>query len=91
MTRFFEYYNLLKIDEDKARFYIAQIALTIAYLHSMGRKYNNLTLDDFYLDDKGYLRLTKNEIFMLDLNNAFIYESKNDYLAPEIISNECSN
>ena len=84
------FYNnhLPKYDEDEVRFYIAQIALLIEYLHSIGRKYNNLIPDDFFLDDKGYLRLTKNKKLDLDLDNAFLFVGHEEYLAPEIISNK---
>lgn len=52
LEHFFDNNKLPKNDEDKARFYITQIALTIEYLNSIGRKYNNLKLEIFFWMEK---------------------------------------
>ena len=84
--------NLIKYgiyDEDKVRFYGAQIALALEYLHKNGIVYivyGNLKLQNILIDDKGYLKLVCFDMIRqlknADLNNGFY--SIQEYLAPEI-------
>ena len=77
-------------DEDKVRFYGAQIALALEYLHKKGVVYGNLRPKNILIDDKGYLRLVgfgfnkqlENEDHQ-DLNTGFC--DFQEYLPPEII------
>ena len=80
-------------DEDKVRFYGAQIALALEYLHKKGVVYGNLRPKNILIDDKGYLRLVgfgfnkqlENEDHQ-DLNTGFC--DFQEYLPPEIIKKE---
>lgn len=80
--------NSFRFNEDNTRFYAAQIALGKEYLHSIGRKYVNLMPENIFIDNKGYIRLTKIEKIEehLDLDKAFLVDDKNNYLAPELYS-----
>jgi serine/threonine protein kinase len=44
-------------DEDRVRFYAAQIALAIDHLHSFGIIYRDLKPENILMDDEGYLKL----------------------------------
>ena len=78
-TRFFS--------ESRAKFYIAQIALAIQYLHDKDIVYRDLKPENVLIDEKGYLRLAdfglskklKND----ELTNSFC--GTPEYLAPEIV------
>ena len=85
-------------EEEKVRFYGAQIALALDYLHSKGITYSNLKPENILMDDKGYLKLADFGISKLlkygekCLDDAFLGEQEyQEYLAPEIINLEDHN
>jgi serine/threonine protein kinase len=46
-----------QFDEDRVRFYAAQIALAIDHLHSFGIIYRDLKPENILLDDEGYVKI----------------------------------
>ena len=82
-----------KLEIEEIRFYIAQIALTINYLHSKGIIYRDLKPENILLDHLGYIKLVdfglSKEISPQNFTSTFCGTS--DYLAPEIIKKENYN
>ena len=76
--------------EQKVKFYAAQIAIAIQYLHDMGYIYRDLKPENILIDEKGYLRLTDfglaKKIKEGEKTNSFC--GTPEYLAPEIINGE---
>ncbi|CAD8177056.1 unnamed protein product [Paramecium octaurelia] len=76
-----------KFSEDVAKFYAAQILLSLEYLHSNGIVYRDLKPQNILLE-KGYIKLTD---FGLSTRNDGLQFSQCgtiDYLAPEVLGNQ---
>ena len=87
----FQYLKTIKhFGEQKAKFYAAQIAIALQYLHDMGYIYRDLKPENILIDEKGYLRLTDfglaKKIKKGERTNSFC--GTPEYLAPEIIKGE---
>jgi len=88
------FYHLRKnkfFNEDKARFYIAEIILGIEYLHKLNCIYRDLKPENILLDREGHIRLTdfglsKITISIQDEGHiAYTICGTPEYLAPEIL------
>ncbi len=77
-------------DEDKVRFYGAQIALALEYLHSKGIVYRDLKPENILMDEEGYLKLADFGMAkkLKDDEKAMSFCGTPEYLAPEIITME---
>ena len=44
-------------EEDRVRFYAAQIALALDFLHSFGIIYRDLKPENIFMDEEGYVKI----------------------------------
>ena len=79
--------NLKHLGELKVKFYAAQMAIAIQYLHDMGIVYRDLKPENVLIDEKGYLRLTDfglaKKLKKGEKTDSFC--GTPEYVAPEII------
>ena len=80
--------NLKHFGELKVKFYAAQMAIAIQYLHDMGYVYRDLKPENILIDEKGYLRLTDfglaKKLKKGEKTDSFC--GTPEYVAPEIIN-----
>ena len=86
---FFHLHRELKFSEDRTKFYAAEIALALNFLHNEGIIYRDLKPENVILTKSGHIKLTdfglskigsKGEDF-----NTYSFCGTPEYLAPEII------
>jgi serum/glucocorticoid-regulated kinase 2 len=90
----FQHLRKLRIfDEEKVRFYAAQIALALEHLHSHGIVYRDLKPENILLDEQGYLKLADFGMAkkLKPEEKAMSFCGTPEYLAPEIITGEGHN
>lgn len=80
-------------DEEKVRFYGAQIALGLDYLHKKGIVYRDLKPENILMEETGYLRLADFGMAkeLKEGEKAMSFCGTPEYLAPEIITGEGHN
>ncbi|CAO3593232.1 unnamed protein product [Absidia cylindrospora] len=77
-----------KFDEDTARFYAAEVLLSIAYLHSNDIIYRDLKPENLLLDNEGHIKITDFGFAKHVPDITWTLCGTPDYLAPEIIESK---
>eukprot|EP01064_Diplonema_japonicum_P037210 TRINITY_DN8660_c0_g1_i1.p1 TRINITY_DN8660_c0_g1~~TRINITY_DN8660_c0_g1_i1.p1 ORF type:complete len:399 (+),score=62.10 TRINITY_DN8660_c0_g1_i1:50-1246(+) len=79
-----------RFDEERARFYAAEIALGIQYLHDRGIVYRDLKPENVLLDAEGHIALTDFGLskMMKESERTKTFCGTPEYLAPEILLNK---
>ena len=76
-----------RFSENRARFYIYNIAMGLAHLHNENIVYRDLKPENILLEEDGYLSITDFGLakILKDGEAANTFAGTPDYLAPEII------
>lgn len=77
-----------RFDEEQARFYGAQVALAIEYLHHMNLIYRDLKPENILIDTKGYVKITDFGFCKLIRDRTWTLCGTPEYLAPEVIQSK---
>jgi len=88
---FFHLQNERKFENERARFYAAEIVLAIEHLHQNGIVYRDLKPENLLLDSSGHIRMTdfglsKEGIASADRTTTFC--GTPEYLAPEVLDGQ---
>lgn len=74
-----------KFDESLAKFYAAQVALALEYLHHCSLIYRDLKPENILIQDSGYIRVTDFGFCKMIDNRTWTLCGTPEYLAPEVI------
>ena len=80
-----------RFTELNARIYIAEVALALEHLHSLGIIYRDIKLENILLDSDGHVVLTDfglSKEMYTDNERAFSYVGTVEYMAPEIAAEQ---
>ncbi|CEP16944.1 hypothetical protein [Parasitella parasitica] len=78
----------IRLQEDVAKFYAAEVLLTIAYLHSQNVIYRDLKPENILLDSEGHIKITDFGFAKVVPDITWTLCGTPDYLAPEIIQSK---
>lgn len=85
---FFHLRKCTRFQEDRAKFYAAEILIALEYLHGQGIIYRDLKPENVLLDSEGHVKLTDfglSKKFFTGEKKAFSFCGTPEYLAPEIL------
>lgn len=74
-----------KFEEDLARFYAAQVALALEYLHHCSLVYRDLKPENILIQNTGYLKITDFGFCKMINGRTWTLCGTPEYLAPEVI------
>ncbi|KAG7201762.1 hypothetical protein KM043_004483 [Ampulex compressa] len=74
-----------KFDESLARFYAAQVALALEYMHHCSLVYRDLKPENILIESTGYIRVTDFGFCKMIENRTWTLCGTPEYLAPEVI------
>ena len=80
--------NVGKLSIENGKFYAANVALTIEYMHSKGIVYRDLKPENLLLAHNGYLKLADFGLAKVIENKTYTLCGTPEYLAPEMILNK---
>ncbi|XP_062548507.1 cAMP-dependent protein kinase catalytic subunit beta-like [Armigeres subalbatus] len=77
-----------RFGEDQAKFYGAQVAMAIEYLHHMNLIYRDLKPENILIDTKGYVKITDFGFCKVIRDRTWTLCGTPEYLAPEVIQSK---
>ncbi|NXU49827.1 KS6A3 kinase, partial [Turnix velox] len=75
--------------EDDVKFYLAELALALDHLHSLGIIYRDLKPENILLDDEGHIKLTDFGLSKESIDHekkAYSFCGTVEYMAPEVVN-----
>ncbi|KAJ8010768.1 hypothetical protein DPEC_G00078580 [Dallia pectoralis] len=75
--------------EEDVKFYLAELALALDHLHSLGIIYRDLKPENILLDDEGHIKLTDFGLSKESIdheNKAYSFCGTVEYMAPEVVN-----